>query len=198
MIRALLLLFDKFFVVGGVLTGAAGLATSRHPQLLNRQLEYDGIFSPLPSEKSSSDECLGSRAMQSTPKRMQKGNAECVCNLNPKMTTSKVPLGQGAEADTLSPMTISAQDLEAGSSQDFTELASGITLCSGSTPNSGTLRERKEAGSSLVPTALPVTVRVSAKKLKEIKSPKVLNAPDQSSDEAVDFERVLTTGLKCL
>ena len=101
---------------------------------------------------------------------------------NRTSATSTVEASEQLANKTLSPLTISAQDINAGS-MDFTEFAatlhvSGDSACStpllcktgkenlsNGTPESG---QTTPMGSS---TAVPIRVRVSAKKLREIQSP---------------------------
>ena len=170
------------------------------------------IFSPLPSDHDNS-------MFSETPVRNMMHTPECLKTtsagkfpgedpINKDNDNSENPhLGSGdvmarpkiaSENTTLSPLTISACDIEAGS-LDFTELATSLeTSTINSTPllqkeslprmpqqKSGSLRDV-----STPPLGgIPVRVRVSARKLREIQSP---HSTDSNNASWCSTPRALT------
>ena len=170
-----------------------------------------GIFSPLPS---GADGSLCAHHASSPQHSVEGGkrpfpgidSANSLSSLNrPSDKNPKVFTGTVATASpskTPSPMTISAQDIEAGS-MDFTELVTGMNVSSSSQSHTqqdwGTEFQWEGKENLATPRgtsspAVPIKVRVSAKKLREIRSPLLSRDSEDGSNasKGLNTQRALT------
>lgn len=159
-----------------------------------------GMFSPLPS-RADGFFCGGVARL---PQLSVEGGKRPFpgiggANLNrPSDKDSQVFTGTVATAPptkTPSPMTISAQDIEGGS-MDFTELVTGMNVSSSSQSNmqQDWSTEFQWEGKEDLATprgtsspAAPIKVRVSARKLREIRSPFLSRDRMEGSDVSKDL-----------
>ena len=168
-----------------------------------------GIFSPLPSGVDGSF-CAH---IASSPQHSVEGgkhpfpgigSTNSLSSLNrPSDKNPKVFTGTVAShTKTPSPMTISAQDIEAGS-MDFTELVTGMNESSSSQSHTqqdwGTEFQWEGKENMATPRgtsspAVPIKVRVSARKLREIRSPLLSRDSKDGSDvsKGLSTQRALT------
>ena len=168
-----------------------------------------GIFSPLPSGADGSF-CAH---IASSPQHSVEGgkhpfpgigSTNSLSSLNrPSDKNPNVFTGTVASrTKTPSPMTISAQDIEAGS-MDFTELVTGMNESSSSQSHTqqdwGTEFQWEGKENMATPRgtsspAVPIKVRVSARKLREIRSPLLSRDSKDGSDvsKGLSTQRALT------
>ena len=170
-----------------------------------------GIFSPLPSGAGGSlyTHCAsspqhsvegGKRPFPGIDSTNSHTSLNRPSDKSPKVFTGTV--ATASPAKTPSPMTISAQDIDAGS-MDFTELVTGMNVSSSSESHTqqdwGTEFQWEGKENLATPRdtsspAVPIKVRVSARKLREIQSPLLSRDSEDGSNisKGLSTQRALT------